>query len=246
MLLPSLGDPDVVVYNASAWARGPVAELVAGGRAAGTSGDQRFWRLPGRAQQAGTAHAEEGQGNHSVHPGASASVKGYPQSALFASRASLLCAAWRKAWHASWRRRAIHVAHFVIDGGISSCPPAQCAGQARQFPRPRCDRRQLSPRAAPAAQRLDLGDRALRLRWSASRASIAACSATRAGGNIGGKEEVAMLSEERNRVLTQVGPGTPMGGLLRRYWMPIAGATEFDETQHQGCRPPDGRGSCPL
>ena len=31
-----------------------------------------------------------------------------------------------------------------------------------------------------------------------------------------------MLSPEKNRLLTQVGPGTPMGELLRRYWMPIA------------------------
>jgi nitrite reductase/ring-hydroxylating ferredoxin subunit len=28
-------------------------------------------------------------------------------------------------------------------------------------------------------------------------------------------------------MLTRVGPGTPMGNLLRRYWMPIAGASEF-------------------
>jgi 5,5'-dehydrodivanillate O-demethylase len=38
-----------------------------------------------------------------------------------------------------------------------------------------------------------------------------------------------MLSEEKNRMLTQVSAGTPMGELLRRYWMPIAGASEFDE-----------------
>ena len=37
-----------------------------------------------------------------------------------------------------------------------------------------------------------------------------------------------MLSEEQNRKLTQVGPGTPMGDLLRRHWMPIAGVSEFD------------------
>lgn len=37
-----------------------------------------------------------------------------------------------------------------------------------------------------------------------------------------------MLSEEKNRLLTQVGPGTRMGELLRRYWMPIAGVSEFD------------------
>ncbi|HZD20412.1 MAG TPA: Rieske 2Fe-2S domain-containing protein, partial [Burkholderiales bacterium] len=39
-----------------------------------------------------------------------------------------------------------------------------------------------------------------------------------------------MLSAEKNRLLTQVGPGTPMGELLRRYWMPIGGASEFDDT----------------
>ena len=37
-----------------------------------------------------------------------------------------------------------------------------------------------------------------------------------------------MLSAEKNRLLTQVGPGTPMGDLLRRYWMPICGASEFE------------------
>jgi 5,5'-dehydrodivanillate O-demethylase oxygenase subunit len=37
-----------------------------------------------------------------------------------------------------------------------------------------------------------------------------------------------MLSAEKNRLLTEVGPGTPMGGLLRRYWMPVAGVSEFD------------------
>jgi 5,5'-dehydrodivanillate O-demethylase oxygenase subunit len=36
-----------------------------------------------------------------------------------------------------------------------------------------------------------------------------------------------MLSKEANEQLTRVGPGTPMGELLRRYWMPIAGAAEF-------------------
>ncbi len=37
-----------------------------------------------------------------------------------------------------------------------------------------------------------------------------------------------MLTEEKNRLLTQVGPGTPMGELLRRYWMPIAAVSEFE------------------
>jgi 5,5'-dehydrodivanillate O-demethylase oxygenase subunit len=36
-----------------------------------------------------------------------------------------------------------------------------------------------------------------------------------------------VLSEAKNRLFAQVGSGTPMGELLRRYWMPIAGETEF-------------------
>ncbi|MCH7481838.1 MAG: aromatic ring-hydroxylating dioxygenase subunit alpha [Chloroflexi bacterium] len=38
-----------------------------------------------------------------------------------------------------------------------------------------------------------------------------------------------MLSVEENTRLTSVGPGTPMGELMRRYWHPIAAATELDE-----------------
>lgn len=37
-----------------------------------------------------------------------------------------------------------------------------------------------------------------------------------------------MLDADDNRMLTQVGPGTLMGGLLRRYWMPIASVAELE------------------
>ena len=37
-----------------------------------------------------------------------------------------------------------------------------------------------------------------------------------------------MLDESTNRLLTQVGAGTPMGELLRRYWHPIAALDELD------------------
>jgi 5,5'-dehydrodivanillate O-demethylase len=37
-----------------------------------------------------------------------------------------------------------------------------------------------------------------------------------------------MLTEERNRLLGQTSAGTPMGDLLRRYWMPIAGVSELE------------------
>ena len=31
-----------------------------------------------------------------------------------------------------------------------------------------------------------------------------------------------MLSREENELITRTGPGTPMGEVLRRYWMPAA------------------------
>ena len=36
-----------------------------------------------------------------------------------------------------------------------------------------------------------------------------------------------MLTKEENELLTQVGPGTPGGELLRRYWHPVAMASEL-------------------
>ncbi len=38
-----------------------------------------------------------------------------------------------------------------------------------------------------------------------------------------------MLTHEENERLTRVGPGTPMGGLLRRYWYPIAAVSQMKE-----------------
>ena len=38
-----------------------------------------------------------------------------------------------------------------------------------------------------------------------------------------------MLSKEDNELLTHVGPGTPMGDLLRQYWMPALLSTELPE-----------------
>lgn len=38
-----------------------------------------------------------------------------------------------------------------------------------------------------------------------------------------------MLSQEENKKLMEVGPGTLMGELLRRYWMPVAAVAELDD-----------------
>ena len=40
-----------------------------------------------------------------------------------------------------------------------------------------------------------------------------------------------MLTAEQNERLTRVGPGTPMGDLMRRYWHPIAAISQF-KTRH--------------
>ncbi len=37
-----------------------------------------------------------------------------------------------------------------------------------------------------------------------------------------------MLTKEQNRLITQTGPGTPCGALMRRYWQPAALAEELD------------------
>ena len=38
-----------------------------------------------------------------------------------------------------------------------------------------------------------------------------------------------MLTAEENELLTHVGPGTPMGSLMRRYWQPIAASVQLKE-----------------
>ena len=111
-----LGTPDLVVYNPSARARGPLIELdpdeveralritCFGGFLVGQAATKRM--LP--------------RGSGSIlFTGASASVKGYAQSASFAMGKFGL----RGLVQSMARELApegIHVAHFVIDGGIAA------------------------------------------------------------------------------------------------------------------------------
>jgi 5,5'-dehydrodivanillate O-demethylase len=39
-----------------------------------------------------------------------------------------------------------------------------------------------------------------------------------------------MIPAAQNKLMTEVGPGTPMGELLRRYWQPIAGVSELEKS----------------
>jgi NAD(P)-dependent dehydrogenase (short-subunit alcohol dehydrogenase family) len=109
-----LGAPDVVIYNASARARGPLVDLVAAdvARAISVSAFGGFLV----AQQAARRMLPRGHGAI-VFTGASASVKGYPQSAPFAmGKFALRGLAQSLARELS--PQGIHVAHVVIDGGI--------------------------------------------------------------------------------------------------------------------------------
>src|ERR1700751_955266 len=110
------GTPDVVIYNASARARGPLAELVPteveraimvsayGGFLVAREAVQRM--LPKK-------HGAV------LFTGASASVKGYPLSAAFAMGKFAL-RGLAQSMARELAPQGIHVAHFVIDGGVRS------------------------------------------------------------------------------------------------------------------------------
>jgi NAD(P)-dependent dehydrogenase (short-subunit alcohol dehydrogenase family) len=108
--------PDVVVYNASGRARGAFVDLVAADVAQAISVSAFGGFLV--AQQAAQRMLPNKQGAI-LFTGASASVKGYAQSAPFAmGKFALRGLAQSMARELS--PQGIHVAHFVIDGGIRS------------------------------------------------------------------------------------------------------------------------------
>src|SRR5580700_7218736 len=113
------GAPDIVIYNASARARGPLVELDPDEveRALAVSAFGGFLV----AQQAARRMLANRHGAI-LFTGASASVKGYAQSAPFAMGKFAL----RGLVQSMARElgpQGIHVAHFVIDGGIR--PPGR-------------------------------------------------------------------------------------------------------------------------
>ncbi|MBV8574553.1 MAG: SDR family NAD(P)-dependent oxidoreductase [Acetobacteraceae bacterium] len=106
--------PDVVVYNASARARGPVAELVPAEveRAIMVSAFGGFLV----AREAAARMVPKGHGAI-LFTGASASVKGYPLSAPFAMGKFAL-RGLAQSMARELAPQGIHVGHFVIDGAI--------------------------------------------------------------------------------------------------------------------------------
>jgi NAD(P)-dependent dehydrogenase (short-subunit alcohol dehydrogenase family) len=111
-----IGAPDLVVYNAGARARGPFLDLAPAEVAQSIMVSAFGGFLV--AQQAARRMLPNKHGAI-LFTGASASVKGYPQSAPFAmGKFALRGLAQSLARELS--PQGIHVAHFVIDGGIRS------------------------------------------------------------------------------------------------------------------------------
>src|ERR1700716_3253284 len=110
------GTADVVLYNASARAPGPIADIdpEAARKAIEISAFGAFLVV----QQAARRMTPKGHGAILL-TGASASVKGYPLSAAFAvGKFALRGLAQSTARELA--PKGIHVAHFVIDGGVRS------------------------------------------------------------------------------------------------------------------------------
>lgn len=122
-----LGEPDLVIYNASARTRGPIVELDADAvRNAILVSCYAGFLVAREAARQMTA-----RGNGAIFfTGASASVKGYANSSAFAmGKFGLrgLCQSLARELHP----QNIHVAHFVIDGGIlqgAADPRAEARG----------------------------------------------------------------------------------------------------------------------
>ncbi|MEE8365562.1 MAG: SDR family NAD(P)-dependent oxidoreductase [Gammaproteobacteria bacterium] len=112
----SMGTPDVVLYNASAYTAGPVAELDPD--AVHQSLMQTAFGAFLVAQQAAKRMQRAGSGAI-FFTGATASVKGFPNFASFAmgkfALRGLTQSLARELGPAN-----IHIAHFIIDGGIAS------------------------------------------------------------------------------------------------------------------------------
>jgi NAD(P)-dependent dehydrogenase (short-subunit alcohol dehydrogenase family) len=120
-----LGVPDLVMYNASARAPGPIAEIdpEAVRKAIEISAFGAFLVV----QQAAQRMIPKGDGAILL-TGASASIKGYPLSAAFAMGKFAL----RGLAQSTARElgpKGIHVAHFVIDGGVRSARRADPANR---------------------------------------------------------------------------------------------------------------------
>ena len=114
--LDAKGAPDVVAYNASYRTRGPIAELDAGEveKSVQVSALGGFY-----VAQAAVRRMLPARHGAILFTGASASVKGYAQSAPFAMGKFAL-RGLAQSMARELAPQGIHVAHVVVDGGIRS------------------------------------------------------------------------------------------------------------------------------
>ena len=108
------GAPDVVVYNPSARVRGPFVEIdpVAVQAAVQITAMGAFFA----AQEAAKRMLPDNHGAI-LFTGASAGVKGYPQSATFAM-GKFAMRGLAQSMARELHPQGVHIGHFVIDGGI--------------------------------------------------------------------------------------------------------------------------------
>jgi NAD(P)-dependent dehydrogenase (short-subunit alcohol dehydrogenase family) len=118
-----IGSPDIVIYNASARARGAFVDLLPADVAQAIAISAFGGFLV--AQQAVKRMLPNRRGAI-LFTGASASVKGYPQSAPFAMGKFAL-RGLAQSMARELAPQGIHVAHFVIDGGIRSAVRTEAA-----------------------------------------------------------------------------------------------------------------------
>jgi NAD(P)-dependent dehydrogenase (short-subunit alcohol dehydrogenase family) len=119
-----LGPPGVVLYNASYRARGPFLDLVP--REVARSMEVSAFGAFLVAQEAARRMVARGEGAI-FFTGASASVKGYAQSAPFAMGKFAL-RGLAQSMARELGPKGIHVAHFVIDGGVRSAERGRVEG----------------------------------------------------------------------------------------------------------------------
>ena len=147
------GAPEIVIYNPSYRTRGAFLELdpaevekalivtAFGGFLVGQQAVRRM--LPKRRGVI-------------LFTGASASVKGYAQSAPFAMGKFAL-RGLAQSMSRELHPQGIHVAHVVIDGGIKSERRAEPADKSREHARSQRDRGELHASHPSAAQRVVVG-----------------------------------------------------------------------------------------
>ena len=118
------GELDVVLYNASARAHGPITELDPADVAKSLAISAYGGFLVG--QQAAQRFVPRGKGTI-LFTGASASVKGYPNSSIFAMGKHGL-RGLASAMGRELAPQGVHVCHFVIDGGVRNAAKGRIEG----------------------------------------------------------------------------------------------------------------------